>query len=438
MNMSRFQITFAVPAKLVTNPVTSQKHLECSRPTCATMSAPDKPSGPHTVAICDCRLSDDFKSPLRLRLFYPTPTPSSQGRPAQWLPPSPDPIFHQGVVSMLRYSGLPYPKVLSLPLSFLASRLLPAVPSGPLLHQNAPHPLMIFSHGLGGSIANYSNFCIDRASHGFIVAAPEHTDGSAFEAVLGSRSERLPYAKFDYSKPGANERAFRMEQLETRFEDLANVIRTLTVCSTERQDNEDQCQQIIIPLRPECPVPNLQGSLDLSNTVVAGHSFGAATALLYGTEGNHPGLDSPPGNIICLDGWFNIIEEQIKDLTVPPNVRVLFIDMGMTSMKNSMETRKLLPLAHDESEIGRRIDAITVVGGTHSNASDIPIRIPAWMASTAGLTVSVESTEYLVRQNRATHAFLSGFDAWTRFRDEVERGHQTGLVLGQVSRSNHE
>lgn len=430
--MSRFQITFAVPAKLATIPVTRQKHLEYSRPACATMSAPDKPSGPHTVAICDCRLSDHIKSPLRLRLFYPTPAPSTQERPAQWLPPSPDPIFHQSVVSMLKYSGLPYPKLLSLPLSFIASRPLPAVPSGPLLDENAPHPLMIFSHGLGGSLANYSNFCIDRASRGFIVAAPEHTDGSAFEAVLGSRSERLPYVRFDYSKPGANEREFRMEQLETRCEDLANVIRALTRCNTEQQDNEDQSRRLIIPLRPECPVPNLQGSLDLSQTVIAGHSFGAATAILYGSEGSHPGLDSPPNNIICLDGWFSIIEEKIKNLTVPSNARVLFIDMGMTSMKNSMETRKLLPLAHDESEIGRRIDAITIVGARHSDASDVPIRLPAWIASAGGLNVSEESTEYLVRQNRATHAFLSGFEAWTKFRDEVERGHHTGLILGRV------
>lgn len=291
---------------------------------------------------------------------------------------------------------------------------------------------MIFSHGLGGTVANYSNFCIDRASHGFFVVAPEHTDGSAFETVLGSHNERVPYARFDNSKPGANESAFRIQQLKTRCEDIASVVRTLIKCA-ELQISEDHCQQLIVPLRQQCPVPDLMGSLNLSNAVIAGHSFGAATALLYGAEGNHPGLDSPPGDIICLDGWFNIIEEQIKNLALPSNTRVLFIDMGMTSMKRSMETRRLLPLANVESEIGRRIDAVSIAGGTHHDASDMSLRFPEWIASAGGLNVSPERLEYLARQNRATQAFLSGFDAWTRFRDEVKRGQQTGIALGHVS-----
>ena len=40
-------------------------------------------------------------------------------------------------------------------------------------------PVIVFSHGVGSSFFPYSSICCDLASHGYVVAALEHKDGSS-------------------------------------------------------------------------------------------------------------------------------------------------------------------------------------------------------------------------------------------------------------------
>src|SRR5262249_46511497 len=49
-----------------------------------------------------------------------------------------------------------------------------------------PHPVIVFSHGLGGSRNNYGYFCNHLASHGYIVIAPTHA-GSDTRSLIEYR-----------------------------------------------------------------------------------------------------------------------------------------------------------------------------------------------------------------------------------------------------------
>ena len=52
-------------------------------------------------------------------------------------------------------------------------------------------PVVVFSHGLGCSRFAYSRICTDLASHGWVVAATEHRDGSAALSFTMERGHKI-------------------------------------------------------------------------------------------------------------------------------------------------------------------------------------------------------------------------------------------------------
>lgn len=114
-----------------------------------------------------------------------------------------------------------------------------------------PHPVIIFSHGLGGSREGYSYLGEWWAASGFVVVHPQHlgSDESVWKnAPLGQRRQVLARATTDLSNS------------LNRVGDVKFVIDELTRLQAD-------------------PASPLHGRLDLARIGMAGHSYGGWTTL---------------------------------------------------------------------------------------------------------------------------------------------------------------
>ena len=115
---------------------------------------------------------------------------------------------------------------------------IPVLKNAPLLAprtSNKRWPVMIFSHGLAGSRNTYSHLVGSIASHGVIVIAPEHRDGStaisyirgvptrgAGEKAGSKHSRTVEYKKLPHT-PSPEVEDGRNEQLKIRLWELGLV-----------------------------------------------------------------------------------------------------------------------------------------------------------------------------------------------------------------------
>lgn len=81
-------------------------------------------------------------------------------------------------------------------------------------------PLMMFSHGLGGSRTSYSGLCGEFASHGFIVCAIEHRDGSGARTFVNHPPQDLD----SYGEGGVKGKADRSSEHGNRNYDVIDFI----------------------------------------------------------------------------------------------------------------------------------------------------------------------------------------------------------------------
>ena len=146
---------------------------------------------------------------------------------------------------------------------------------------------MVLSHGLGGTRNGYSHLCGSLASHGMVVVAPEHRDGSApisyISTAKGQPPKTVDYLHLPHNPPkdlleGVEDQ--RMHQSKIRCWELGLIHDALL-----NFDGGKVLSNMALPNRTQDPNQSMFASnLDIhtpGKISWAGHSYGAATIVQF-------------------------------------------------------------------------------------------------------------------------------------------------------------
>jgi platelet-activating factor acetylhydrolase len=142
-------------------------------------------------------------------------------------------------------------------------------------------PLAIFSHGLCGSRTTYSTVCADLASHGRVVIAMEHRDGTGPAVFPAGRTvqyiapNEVVWPDEQAGKQGSHKSAiqFRKAQLDFRRREIYETLHAVRSIAAGKH-----VESGLKVLEGEgFDFARWNGSLNQENVELVGHSFGGAT-----------------------------------------------------------------------------------------------------------------------------------------------------------------
>lgn len=298
--------------------------------------------GPYNVGTIDVEIpTADLPAPsettpdgaqptVAFRMFYPCHKDNERERPVRWIP-SPQ---RETMSAFARFMGArdSYAHAMKWLPQHLYWTTIPAQRNAKLLDPptlNSRWPVTFFSHGLAGSRNAYSYVCGDLASHGTIVIAMDHRDGSspiqyvrATETTGAGVVEPIKYSH----QPCPEVYEGRDRQLRIRMWELGLAFEALNkIDAGEKVENLDDNTSRNRKERVEV-LQRFQNMLDIhrpGKVSWAGHSFGSATTvqllktLYYHNEAPMNGKElltpkpnsailrqiSPESSALLLDMW---------------------------------------------------------------------------------------------------------------------------------------
>lgn len=290
-------------------------------------------------------------------------------------------------------------------------------------------PVILFSHGLGGSRLCYSSICGELASFGFIVVALEHRDGSGartyvslpsdveaakiesstaeihtgnedqddpkHKRVRGRKEAGLnPYYIMDYILPKDNaqdtsphnpqgvDQTLRSAQVELRLEEIKEAYYVLGLIDSGRGDEVARMN-----LRKKGNIGasslGLKGvkwddwkeSMFLENVTAMGHSFGGATTVQLCRSNALTWL----GQGVVLDAWGQGTPLRGSDPGDAVGKPIISISTeAFMHWKENFE--RVVGFCEEARESGKLCWMLTIVGSTHLAMTDFAVLYSHWMS----------------------------------------------------------
>lgn len=284
-------------------------------------------------------------------------------------------------------------------------------------------PLLIFSHGLGGTRTTYSSVCGEFASYGFVVVAIEHRDGSGPRTFINlpadnshnpnkqasnpkkKWSEKPLHSKVDYifpednpkdtapNNPSGVDSELRSAQIQLRLAEIEEAYHIMTQIHSGRGEEIAAAN-----LRTKTPghiggsTRGLRGvdwaswkdRFHLQQVTMLGHSFGAATTI---EVLRHRTRFKNVGQGIIYDIWGAAIQAPPDE----PDHRIHTPLLGINSeafmyWPNNFEA--VMSLCKEAKEQGALAWLLTVRGSVHITQSDFSLLYPRLSSLFLKMTVN--------------------------------------------------
>ncbi|XP_076035762.1 platelet-activating factor acetylhydrolase-like [Oratosquilla oratoria] len=258
------------------------------------------PRGPLGVGSAD--VCTEGEQGIMARIFYPTQ--SKEDQPENWAHWHLGWEYSRGAANFVTN----FNRVLSPCFTVVFQRLSREVrvPSSWCLpiHPEGVFPVVVLSHGMSAHRSFLSTIATDLASHGYVVIAIEHREGSAAACTHlqeGGAKKVSPFAGF-----------LGDDQFSQRVEEIFSTVAYLEALNKGEAKNAF----------PEGEVPldlsMFQDKLDLSRLVLLGHSYGGTSVMR--ALGDQRGRVLFRGGV-ALDPWMfpvrHNVEETASKLTLP-------------------------------------------------------------------------------------------------------------------------
>ncbi|PQE29984.1 platelet-activating factor acetylhydrolase protein [Rutstroemia sp. NJR-2017a WRK4] len=282
-------------------------------------------------------------------------------------------------------------------------------------------PLLIFSHGLGGTRTTYSTVCGEFASYGFVVISLEHRDGSGPRTYvnlpndgdnLGSRNvDHSPEAreqgweKYDYIFPKGNakdttpgnkqgvDKELRSAQIQLRLAEIEEAYHVMT--QIKNGDGELVAKANLRDKKPGHIGGSSRGlggidwaswkdRFHLQQVTMIGHSFGGATAVAVL---RHQDRFSYVSQGILYDPWGGAIQPPEDN----PKHRIRSPILCISSeafMYWPFNFESIMTLCHEAKDQGTLCWLLTVRGSVHLSQSDFSILYPGISSFILKMTIN--------------------------------------------------